>query len=210
VRAKKTLRIVFPAVLLLIFVILYMTYKDLTHAGLMMMAVPGALAGGVLFQALFGFNFSVAVWVGYIACFGMATETGIIMLVYLRDAIAERGGLEKIGSLQELEAAVMAGAIHRLRPKLLTEGVAIIGLAPMLWAKGVGAEVIAPMAAPVLGGLLIADEVIDIFLPVLFYHVEAKRWRRLHPEADVEGSRMPEAGSRNEGNRMKAAEAASD
>ena len=179
VRAKKTLRVVFPVVLLIIFVILYMTYKDIAHALLMMLAVPGALAGGVIFQTLFGFNFSVAVWVGYIACFGMATETGIIMLVYLRDAIAERGGLEGIQSLEELEEAVMSGAIHRLRPKLLTEGTAIVGLAPMLWARGVGAEVIAPMAAPVLGGLLIADEVIDIFLPVLFYQVEARRWKRL-------------------------------
>jgi Cu(I)/Ag(I) efflux system membrane protein CusA/SilA len=184
VRAKRTLRIVFPAVLILIFVILYLTYHDLTHAALMMMAVPGALAGGVLFQALFGYNFSVAVWVGYIACFGMATETGIIMLVYLRDAIAERGGLAGLTSLEQLEEAVMTGAIHRLRPKLLTEGTAIVGLAPMLWTHGVGAEVIAPMAAPVLGGLLIADEVIDIFLPVLFYHVEARRWRKLHAASE--------------------------
>ncbi len=185
VRAKKTLRIVFPAVLLLIFVILYLTYHDFTHAVLMMMAVPGALAGGVLFQRLFGYNFSVAVWVGYIACFGMATETGIIMLVYLRDAIAERGGLAKIASIKVLEQAVLDGAVHRLRPKFLTEATAIVGLAPMLWSRGVGAEVIAPMAAPVLGGLLIADEVIDIFLPVLFYHVEARRWKKLHKETST-------------------------
>ncbi|MFH0794426.1 MAG: efflux RND transporter permease subunit [bacterium] len=190
VRAKQTLRIVFPAVLLLIFVILYITYNDFTHAVLMMMAVPGALAGGVIFQTLFGYNFSVAVWVGYIACFGMATETGIIMLVYLRDAIAERGGLEKIPTLEALEEAIMAGAVHRLRPKLLTEAIAIVGLAPMLWAKGVGAEVIAPMAAPVLGGLLIADEVIDIFLPVLFYQVEARRWRKIH-ESAVSSAQAP-------------------
>ena len=183
VRAKKTLRIVFPAVLVLIFVILYVTYHDFTHAILMMLAVPGALAGGVLFQRLFGYNFSVAVWVGYIACFGMATETGIIMLVYLRAAIAERGGLAKIPSIKELEQAVLEGAVHRLRPKFLTEATAIVGLAPMLWSRGVGAEVMAPMAAPVLGGLLVADEVIDIFLPVLFYHVEARRWRNLHKDA---------------------------
>ncbi|MCE5229329.1 efflux RND transporter permease subunit [bacterium] len=185
VRARNTLRIVFPTVLVLIFLILYLTYHDLAHATLMMLAVPGALAGGVLFQWLFGYNFSVAVWVGYIACFGMATETGIIMLVYLRDAIAERGGLAGIPDLAVLEETVMAGAVHRLRPKLLTEGTAIVGLAPMLWASGVGAEVIAPMAAPVLGGLLIADEVIDIFLPVLFCQVEKRRWRKIHePESE--------------------------
>ncbi|OGM04961.1 MAG: hypothetical protein A2008_01355 [Candidatus Wallbacteria bacterium GWC2_49_35] len=110
----------------------------------------------------------------------MATETGIIMLVYLRDAIHTRGGLEKIESLEELKKAVIEGAVHRLRPKLLTEGTAIIGLAPMLWAKGTGAEIMRPMAAPVMGGLLMSDEVIDIFLPVLFYHVEKYRWEKIH------------------------------
>lgn len=180
VRARKTLMVVFPAVILLIFLILYVTYKDFGDAMLMMMAVPGALAGGVMFQHLFGYNFSVAVWVGYIACFGMATETGIIMLVYLRGAIEQRGGLKNISSLDELAGAVVDGAVHRLRPKLLTEGTAIVGLVPLLWAHGVGAEVIKPMAAPVLGGLLVADEVIDVFLPVLFFHLRARRWKKIH------------------------------
>jgi len=179
VRARKTLQIIFPIVIFLIFVILYMVYSDFIHALLMMMAVPGAIAGGVMFQYLFGYNFSVAVWVGYIACFGMATETGIIMLVYLRDAIRLRGGLENIETLEELKTAVIEGAVHRLRPKLLTEGTAILGLAPMLWAKGTGAEIMRPMAAPVMGGLLMSDEVIDIFLPVLFYHVEKYRWEKI-------------------------------
>jgi Cu(I)/Ag(I) efflux system membrane protein CusA/SilA len=192
VRAARTLRFVFPAVIVLIFVILYMTYKDLADAGLMMLAVPEALAGGAFFQFFFPkimggwdappLEFSVAVWVGYIACFGMATETGIIMLVYLREAIDKRGGLENIKSLDELREAVIEGAVHRLRPKLLTEGVAIIAIAPMLWATGVGAEVIAPMAVPVLGGLLISDEVVDIFLPVRFYWVRRSRWIKLQEE----------------------------
>jgi copper/silver efflux system protein len=179
-------------VIVLIFVILYLTYKDLADAGLMMLAVPEALAGGAFFQFLFPkilhgwdappLDFSVAVWVGYIACFGMATETGIIMLVYLREAIEKRGGLENIRSLDELRQAVIEGAVHRLRPKLLTEGVAIIALAPMLYMSGVGAEVIAPMAVPVLGGLLISDEVVDIFLPVRFYWVRRARWLRLQSE----------------------------
>jgi Cu(I)/Ag(I) efflux system membrane protein CusA/SilA len=118
--------------------------------------------------------------VGYIACFGMAVETGVVMLVYLHEAIEERGGLAQIGSIAELRQAILEGAIHRLRPKLLTEGAAIISIAPMLWATGVGAEVIRPMAAPVLGGLLIADEVIDVFLPVLYFAVQKRRWARLH------------------------------
>jgi Cu(I)/Ag(I) efflux system membrane protein CusA/SilA len=198
VRAAKTLRIVFPAVILLIFVILYLTYKDFMDACLMMLAVPEALAGGVFFQFLFPkimngwdakpLDFSVPIWIGYIAAFGMATETGIIMLVYLREAIDKRGGLEGIKSLAELRQAVIEGAVHRLRPKLLTEGVAIIALAPMLFSKGVGSEIYSAMALPVLGGLLIADEVVDIFLPVRFYWVRRARWLKLHPEAAAGGS----------------------
>ncbi len=179
VRANKTLRIVFPAVIAVIVLILYLTHKSWIDALLMMTSVLGALAGGAIFQWLFGFNFSVAVQVGYIACFGMAVETGVVMLVYLREAIDERGGLERIGSIAELRQAILEGAIHRLRPKLLTEGAAIISIAPMLWATGVGAEVIRPMAAPVLGGLLIADEVIDVFLPVLYFAVQSGAGPRL-------------------------------
>ena len=180
IRARKTMQVVFPAVLLLIFIILCLTYNDVADAVLMMMAVPEALVGGVFFLWLFGYHFSVAVQVGFIACFGMATETGIIMLVYLREAIEKRGGLEKISSLDELREAVIEGAVHRLRPKLLTEGVAIVALAPMLWTSGVGHEVISAMAAPVLGGLLIADEVVDMFIPVRFYWVRRARWLKLH------------------------------
>jgi Cu(I)/Ag(I) efflux system membrane protein CusA/SilA len=188
-RAANTLRWVFPAVILVIFLVLYLTYHDLADAGLMMLAVPEALAGGAFFLYLFpkvvhGWDtppheFSVAVWVGFIACFGMATETGIIMLVYLREAIDKRGGLEHIRSLDELRAAVIEGAVHRLRPKLLTEGVAIVAIFPMVFASGVGGEVLAPMALPVLGGLLISDEVVDLFLPVRFYWVRRARWLKL-------------------------------
>lgn len=186
-RSDKTMRIVFPMVMVLIFIILYLTYNDLMDAVLMMMAVPEALVGGILFLWVMGFNYSVAVQVGFIAAFGMATETGIIMLVYLRDAIDRRGGLEKIASLEELREAVLEGAVHRLRPKLLTEGVAIVALAPMLWATGVGHEVLSAMAAPVLGGLLIADEVVDLFIPVRFYWVRRQRWLALHGRTE-EGS----------------------
>lgn len=192
VRAARTLRFVFPVVIVLIFVILYLTYHDLADAALMMLAVPEALAGGAFFMYLFPkvlsgwsappLDFSVAVWVGFIACFGMATETGIIMLVYLREAIAKRGGLENVKSLAELREAVIEGAVHRLRPKLLTEGVAIIAIFPMVFASGVGGEILAPMALPVLGGLLISDEVVDLFLPVRFYWVRRRRWLKLQQE----------------------------
>jgi Cu(I)/Ag(I) efflux system membrane protein CusA/SilA len=179
-RARRTLQLVFPGVVAIIILILYLTYRNWIDALLILPSVLGALAGGAIFQWLFGFHFSVAVWVGYIACFGMATETGIVMLVYLREAIDERGGLANIRSTATLREAILDGAVHRLRPKLLTEGTTILGIAPMLWAAGVGSEVVRPMAAPVLGGLLVADEVIDVFLPVLYFAVQKWRWRRLH------------------------------
>jgi copper/silver efflux system protein len=198
-RAARTLRWVFPAVILVIFLVLYLTYRDLADAGLMMLAVPEALAGGAFFLFLFPklvngwdsppLDFSVAVWVGFIACFGMATETGIIMLVYLREAIEKRGGLENIRSLDELRAAVVEGAVHRLRPKLLTEGVAIIAIFPMVFTTGVGAEVLAPMALPVLGGLLISDEVVDLFLPVRFFWARRARWLKLEAEGKLNHQR---------------------
>jgi Cu(I)/Ag(I) efflux system membrane protein CusA/SilA len=178
-RARRTLIVVVPVVIALIFAILYWTYHDLADAALMMLAVPGAIAGGLFFQWLMGLKLSVTVWVGYIACFGMATSTGIIMLVYLREAVARGGGLRAM-SLADLRQAVLDGAVHRLRPKLLTEGTVVLGLAPMLWSTGVASEVIRPMAAPVLGGILVADEVIDLFLPILFYWVRRRRWSRIH------------------------------
>ena len=175
-RARRTMMVIVPLVLAIIILLLYFTYHDAADAMLMLFTVPGALAGGVICQWLLGSNFSVTIWVGYIACFGMATATGVVMLVYLRDAIEKAGGL---ASLDEpgLRLAVLNGAVHRLRPKLLTEATIILGLAPMLWAGGVGGEVIRPMAAPVLGGILIADEVIDLFLPLLFYKVRLWRLR---------------------------------
>jgi Cu(I)/Ag(I) efflux system membrane protein CusA/SilA len=182
-RARRTLQVVVPLVVLLIFLVLWWTYRDLADALLMLLAVPGAVAGGVFGQWLFGYPFSVTVWIGYIACFGMATSTGIIMLVYLREAVDRAGGLEAM-TLDQLRGAVLQGAVHRLRPKLLTEGVTILSLAPLLWASGPGADVLRPMVIPVLGGILLADEVIDLFLPVLFYHVRRWRWQRLHQVGD--------------------------
>ncbi len=177
-RARRTLIVVVPVVIALIFTILYWTYRDVADALMMMTAVPGAIAGGLFFQWFLDLKLSTTVWVGYIACFGMATSTGIIMLVYLREAIDRAGGLETM-SLDNLRQAVLNGAVHRLRPKLLTEGTVVLGLAPMLWSDGVASEIIRPMAAPVLGGILVADEVIDLLLPILFYWVRRRRWARI-------------------------------
>jgi Cu(I)/Ag(I) efflux system membrane protein CusA/SilA len=178
-RSRRRLLLLMPIVLASILLVLYATYRDWGDTLLVLIAIPGALAGGVVCQWLLGYRFSVAVGMGYIACFGMAAATGIVMLVYLREAVDRAGGLEQISEGQ-LREAVLTGAVHRLRPKLLTEATTVMALLPMLWSTGVGADVIRPMAAPVLGGILIADEVIDLLLPVLFYKVRLRRWRRLH------------------------------
>jgi Cu(I)/Ag(I) efflux system membrane protein CusA/SilA len=184
VRARQTMAVIFPMVIIVILFLLYVTFHEILDTLLVFLAVIGALCGSLMFQALFGFNFSVIVSIGYVAAFGMATETGVIMLVYLREAIDRHGGLKNISSLEDLRRVVIEGAVHRLRPKLLTEGVAIVGLVPMLWASGTGAEIMRPMAAPVLGGLLISDEVIDIMIPVMFYWIRRRRWLKLHARRD--------------------------
>jgi Cu/Ag efflux pump CusA len=181
-RARRTLTIIVPVVVISIFLILFVVYHDLADTLIVMfLTVPGAVFGGVLFQYLFGYNFSVAVVVGFIVCFGLATEGGLVILVYLRESIERRGGLENM-TLEQVRSAVMEGAVHRLRPKLMTELTTMIGLAPMLWASGTGAEIMQPMAAPVLGGILVADEVVDLLLPVLFYRVRAYRWKKIHSQ----------------------------
>lgn len=182
--AAKTRRAIFwmvPFTVLLIMLILYVAFRDVVDAGLMLLSVPGALAGGILCQWMLDFPFSVAVGIGYIACFGMAAATSMVMLVYLREAVDNAGGLQNM-TLGDLESAVLTGAVHRLRPKLLTEATTILSLAPMLWSTGMGADVIRPMAAPVLGGILIADEVVDLLLPIAFYAIRRRRWQRIADE----------------------------
>jgi Cu(I)/Ag(I) efflux system membrane protein CusA/SilA len=191
-QASNTLKLVLPLVLVLIFLVLWLTYRDFVDALLIMVAVPGALAGGVFAQWLCGYKFSVTVWVGYIACFGMATATGIIMLVYLREALMRAGGIENL-SLLQLRQVVLDGAVKRLRPKLLTECTMVLGLAPLLWTNGIGADVIKPMVVPVLGGILIADEVIDLLLPVLFFLERRRRWERLTEGNHRIEQRQPDA-----------------
>ncbi len=179
---RQRLLWIVPVVLSLICFILYLVFRNWTEVGLVLLAVPGVLAGGALCQWLLGVPFSIAVGIGYIACFGMAAATGIIMLVYLRSSVIGGGGPSQLSDLQ-LRARILDGATYRLRPKLLTEATMICSLIPMLWSTGAGADVIRPMAAPVLGGILIADEIIDLLLPVLYYRVCLQR-RRAVPQAD--------------------------
>ncbi|MFO1063592.1 MAG: efflux RND transporter permease subunit [Pirellulales bacterium] len=149
--------------------------RDVADTLLILLTLPGALIGAVLSQWLLGLPISLSVVIGYINCLGMAAATGLVMLVYLRSAVEteQRAG---IASIEQLKRAVIRGAVHRLRPKLLTEAAMVISLLPILWSTGPGADVIRPMAAPVLGGILIADEVIDLLIPALFFQIRRRRW----------------------------------
>jgi copper/silver efflux system protein len=168
-RARQTLRLIMPVVLAIIFVLLALTFHSAAEAAHVILAVPFALTGGVLLQAFMGFNFSVAVWVGYIALFGTAIQTGVVMVVYLEDAVAkkraERGAAF---SSADLIVAVKEGARLRLRPKVMTVVTAIAGLLPIFWSTRTGVEVMQPLAAPVVGGMISSLIHILIVTPVIF------------------------------------------
>ena len=146
-----------------------MTFKSIMEAAHVILAVPFALTGGVMLQAMLGYNFSVAVWVGYIALFGTAIQTGIIMVIYLEEAVAKKQ-LELGGTLTRaaLLEAIKAGARLRLRPKVMTVATAIASLLPIFWLDRTGVEVMRPLAAPVVGGMLSSLIHILVVTPVLF------------------------------------------
>jgi Cu(I)/Ag(I) efflux system membrane protein CusA/SilA len=169
VRARKRLQIVFPVVLAVIYILLFLTYRSFLEAAHVLMAVPFALTGGVYLLYLLGYNFSVAVWVGFIALFGTAVQTGMVMVIYLEDAVErrrrERGAAF---SVEELRISVTEGALLRLRPKVMTVSTIVAGLLPIMWSQRVGAEVIKPLAAPVLGGMVSSLVHVLIVTPVIF------------------------------------------
>ncbi|MDR2168616.1 MAG: efflux RND transporter permease subunit [Planctomycetaceae bacterium] len=173
--AKQTLMIVFPAVILIIFILLVMTFKSTVEAAHVLLAVPFALTGGVFLQAIFGFNFSVAVWVGYIALFGTAIQTGIVMVIYLQEAVQKAKETKK-GELtrEEFIEAVKAGARLRLRPKLMTVATTIASLLPIFWSTQTGVEIMQPLAAPVVGGMISSLLHILLVTPVLFVLIHGK------------------------------------
>ncbi|MEN9662001.1 MAG: Cation efflux system protein CusA [Verrucomicrobiota bacterium] len=181
-RARATLQLIMPAVLVIIFLILCFTFHSAAEAAHVILAVPFALTGGVILQGLLGYNFSVAVWVGYIALFGTAIQTGVVMVVYLEDAVkrrlaAKRAALSpdlqlSTSNLQldreELLLAIREGARLRLRPKVMTVATAVAGLLPIFWSTRTGVEVMRPLAAPVVGGMLSSLVHILIVTPVIF------------------------------------------
>jgi len=166
-RAKERLKILLPIVFFVIFILLYMTFHSVSESIILMVAVVYAMTGGVIFQYILGYNFSVAVWVGYIALYGLAVETGVVMIIYLHEALNKRL-MEGEVTQQGIYEATMEGSVLRLRPKLMTVGTTLIGLVPIMWSSGVGADVMKPIAAPIIGGLLTSTIHVLIITPVIF------------------------------------------
>ena len=175
-RARQRLQIVVPIVLLVIFTLLYFTYHSVAEAAHVLLAVPFALTGGVYLLWLLGYNFSVAVWVGFIALFGTAVQTGVVMVIYLEEAV-DRKRRELGGTLTRaaLRDAVTEGALLRLRPKVMTVSTVIAGLLPIMWSTRVGAEVMKPLATPVLGGMVSSLVHVLIVTPVIFFWLRERQ-----------------------------------
>ena len=168
--AQRTLMLIVPVVLLIIFMLLSVVFRSVMEAAHVILAVPFALTGGALLQYLLGYNFSVAVWIGYIALFGTAIQTGVVMVVYLEEALKNRR--EQKGdsfSLQDLKSAVIDGAMLRLRPKVMTVATVIASLLPIMWSTRTGAEVMKPLATPVIGGMVSSLLHVLVVTPVIFY-----------------------------------------
>jgi Cu(I)/Ag(I) efflux system membrane protein CusA/SilA len=183
VRAKQRLEILMPMVLLIIFVMLYFTTKDFAEAFVVMLSVPFALIGGVYLIYFLGYNFSVAVWVGFIALYGLAVETGVIMVVYLHEALDRKFHQHEAGKrgpivLQDIYDATVEGAVLRLRPKVMTVATAMIGLIPIMWSTGVGSDVMQPLAAPMIGGLITSTIHVLIVTPILFSYMKERELRK--------------------------------
>jgi Cu(I)/Ag(I) efflux system membrane protein CusA/SilA len=189
-RARERLQIVLPIVLLVIFTLLYFTYHSVAEAAHVLLAVPFALTGGVFLLWLLGYNFSVAVWVGFIALFGTAVQTGVVMVIYLEEAV-ERKRRETGGHLTRaaLRDAVVEGALLRLRPKVMTVSTVVAGLLPIMWSTRAGAEVMKPLAAPVLGGMVSSLVHVLIVTPVIFFWLRERQLGLQHEApADVAGT----------------------
>jgi Cu(I)/Ag(I) efflux system membrane protein CusA/SilA len=178
-RAQRTLQVIVPAVLGIIFLLLYVVYRSAKEAAHVILAVPFALTGGVFLQYLLGYNFSVAVWVGYIALFGTAIQTGVVMVVYLEEMLqkkqAERGAAF---NREDLIQAVKDGARLRLRPKVMTVATVVASLLPIMWSARTGAEVMKPLATPVIGGMVSSLIHILIVTPVIFAWLRERELRR--------------------------------
>jgi Cu(I)/Ag(I) efflux system membrane protein CusA/SilA len=177
VRAMERLKILLPIVFFVIFILLYMTFHSVSESLILMVAVLYAMTGGVILQFLLGYNFSVAVMIGYIALYGLAVETGVVMIIYLHEALDKRLRKGEV-SPQDIYEATVEGSVLRLRPKLMTVGTTLIGLIPIMWSAGVGADVMKPIAAPIIGGLITSTIHVLIITPIIFALVKERALKK--------------------------------
>lgn len=177
-RAKQRLKIILPVVFLVIFLLLYLIFHSIKEATILIFPTLYAMTGGLLLQWLLHYNFSVAVWVGYIALFGIAVETGVVMVVYLHEAFERHSANGNAMTPEEMEAAVIEGAVQRLRPKLMTVTAVLASLAPILWASGIGSDVMKPIAAPIVGGMITSTIHVLILVPVFFAMMKERSLRK--------------------------------
>jgi|SRR5271156_5410979 len=176
-RARKRLTVILPIVFGLIFVLLYMLFQSVTESIVPILPTVFVMTGGLLLQYMMGFNFSVAVWIGYIALFGIAVETGVVMVIYLHEALNRhiaKGALTH----EEIELAAIDGAVQRLRPKLMTVAVVMLSLAPILWESGIGSDVMKLIAAPIVGGMITSTIHVLILVPVFFTIMKERALRK--------------------------------
>ena len=186
-RAKKRLQLILPVVFFVIFLLLYLVFHSVAEALVLIFPTIYAMSGGLLLQWFLHYNFSVAVAVGYIALFGIAVETGVVMVVYLHEALEQklRSGRELTNA--DVEAAAIEGAVHRLRPKLMTVCAVLASLVPILWESGIGSDVMKPIAAPIVGGMITSTIHVLILVPVFFVMMKERALRKgqLHAKNQV-------------------------
>ncbi len=177
IRAKARLQLLIPLGMVIIFILLYFTFHSALEASMVMLSVPFALVGGVYLVSALGYNLSVAVWVGFIALYGIAVETGVVMVIYLHEALDKK---LKDGPCteQDIYDATFEGAVLRLRPKLMTVAVALLGLIPIMWSTGTGADVMKPIAAPMIGGMISSAVHVLIMTPVIFVLMKKRELKK--------------------------------
>lgn len=172
IRSERTLKMILPVVLLIIFISMYFAFHSAREAFFSLISIPFALIGGALIVYIWGVNLSVAVAVGFIALFGLAVETGIVMVIYLNDAmqqlVAKKGNSKETITKEDLREYVVAGAAKRLRPKIMTVTVTLFALLPILWSSGVGSDVMKPIVLPMVGGVITSATHILLVTPLVF------------------------------------------
>jgi Cu(I)/Ag(I) efflux system membrane protein CusA/SilA len=177
VQMEQRMKLLVPLGLLIIFILLYFTFHSALEASMVMLSVPFALVGGVFMVYALNYNLSTAVWVGFIALYGIAVETGVVMVIYLHEALDKRL-LKGPVTEKDIYEATFEGAVLRLRPKLMTVAVALLGLVPIMWSTGTGADVMKPIAAPMIGGMITSAIHVLIMTPVIFVLMKIRDLRK--------------------------------